>query len=127
MSSTKEFRISLPNQPGQLVRLCEALSQRNVNIKTIAGIAGTNRLAMVTDQEGPTKEVLQKLSLSFEEVELVAVRLVDKPGTLAVFAKKLADANINIESIYRLGVTADGVDVAFTVSDIVKAKQVLGL
>ncbi|KPL14360.1 hypothetical protein AMJ74_03565 [candidate division WOR_3 bacterium SM1_77] len=127
MSSTKEFRISLPNQPGQLVRVCEALSQRNVNIRTIAGIAGTNRLAMVTDQEDPTKEVLQKLGLSFEEVELLTVRLVDKPGTLAGFARKLADANINIESIYRLGVTADGVEVAFTVSDIDKAKPVLGL
>ena len=127
MSSIKEFRISLPNQPGQLVRVCEALSQRNVNIKTIAGIAGTNRLAIVTDQEDPTKEVLQKLGLSFEEVELVTVILVDKPGTLLGFARKLADANINIESIYRLGVTADGVEVAFTVSDIVKAKQVLGL
>jgi hypothetical protein len=98
-----------------------------VNIRTIAGIAGTNRLAMVTDQEDPTKEVLQKLGLSFEEVELLTVRLVDKPGTLAGFARKLADANINIESIYRLGVTADGVEVAFTVSDIDKAKQVLGL
>ena len=127
MSSTKEFRISLPNQPGQLVRVCEALSQRNVNIRTIAGIAGTNRLAMVTDQEDPTKEVLQKLGLSFEEVELLTVRLVDKPGTLAGFARKLADANINIESIYRMGVTADGVEVAFTVSDIDKAKPVLGL
>jgi len=127
MSSTKEFRISLRNQPGQLVRVCEALSQRNVNIRTIAGIAGTNRLAMVTDQEDPTKEVLQKLGLSFEEVELLTVRLVDKPGTLAGFARKLADANINIESIYRLGVTADGVEVAFTVSDIDKAKPVLGL
>jgi len=127
MSSTKEFRISLPNQPGQLVRVCESLSQRNVNIRTIAGIAGTNRLAMVTDQEDPTKEVLQKLGLSFEEVELLTVRLVDKPGTLAGFARKLADANINIESIYRLGVTADGVEVAFTVSDIDKAKPVLGL
>ena len=127
MSSTKEFRISLPNQPGQLVRVCEALSQRNVNIRTIAGIAGTNRLAMVTDQEDPTKEVLRKLGLSFEEVELLTVRLVDKPGTLAGFARKLADANINIESIYRLGVTADGVEVAFTVSDIDKAKPVLGL
>ena len=127
MSSTKEFRISLRNQPGQLVRVCEALSQRNVNIRTIAGIAGTNRLAMVTDQEDPTKEVLQKVGLSFEEVELLTVRLVDKPGTLAGFARKLADANINIESIYRMGVTADGVEVAFTVSDIDKAKPVLGL
>lgn len=127
MSCTKEFRISLPNQPGQLVRVCEALNQRNVNIKTIAGTAGTNQLAMVTDQEEFTREVLQKLGLSFQEVELVTVRLVDKPGTLADFARKLADANINIESIYRLGVAADEVEVAFTVSDINKAKQVLGL
>ena len=127
MSSTKEFRISLPNQPGQLVRVCEALNQRNVNIKAIAGTAGANQLAMVTDQEDHTKEILQKLGLKFQIVELATIRLVDQPGTLAGFARKLADANINIESIYRLGVTADEVEVAFTVSDMDKAKQVLGL
>ena len=127
MSSMKEFRISLPNQPGQLVRICEALSQRNVNIKTMAGTAGANLLAMVTDQEDHTREAFQKLGLSFQEVELLTVKIVDKPGTLAGFARKLADANINIESIYRLGTTADGVEVAFTVSDMDKTKQVLGL
>lgn len=127
MSSTKEFRISLHNESGQLARVCEALSQRKVNIRTIAGIAGANLLAMVTDHEDQTREAFQKLDLKFEEVEFLTYKLVDKPGTLAIFAKKLADANINIESIYRLGVTAQEVEIAFTVSDRDKAKQVLGL
>lgn len=124
----KEFRISLPNEPGQLARVCEALGSRGVNILSVAAIGAANPVvALVADQEDKTRDVLQELGLSFQEVELLTVEVPHRPGELGTFAKKIGDANINIDSIYLLEESGGEVKVALTVSDLTKAKQELGL
>jgi len=128
MAEKREFRISLPNQPGQLAHVGETLGQRGVNILTLAAIGAANPvIALVTDKPDQTKEVLQEMGLSFQEVELLTVKLTHRPGELGIFAKKLGDANINIESVYLLGASEEEKEVAFSVSDIARAKQILGL
>lgn len=128
MGEEKEFRISLPNEPGQLARVCEALGRRGVNILSVAAIGAANPvLALVADQEDKTGEVLEELNLSFQEVELLTVDVPHRPGELGTFAKKMGDADINIESIYLLEELGGEVKVALTVSDLTKAKHELGL
>jgi len=128
MEDKKEFRISLPNEPGQLARVCEALGHRGVNILSVAAIGAANPVvALVADQEDKTREALEELALSFQEVELLTVEVPHRPGELGTFAKKMRDANINIESIYLLEESGGEVKVAFTVSDLAKAKQELRL
>lgn len=120
----KEFRISLLKQPGQLARVSGALGHRGVNILSLAA-TGTGVLALVTDDEKQTRIVLQGLGLSFQEAELLIIKLPDRPGELGNFAKELGDANINIESVYLLSRARDEAELSFTVSDVAKAKQVL--
>ena len=128
MREKKEFRISLPNEPGQLARVCGALGRRGVNILSVAAIGAANPVvALVADQEDNTREALEELALSFQEVELLTVDVPHRPGELGAFAKKMGDANINIESIYLLEESDGGVKVAFTACDLAKAKQELGL
>jgi hypothetical protein len=67
------------------------------------------------------------LGLSFQEVELLTLNIPNRPGEMSTFAKKLGDANINIESIYLLEASGEEAKVVLTVSDIAKAKQVLGM
>jgi len=124
----KEFRISLPNRPGQLARLAEDLGRRGVNILALAGV-GTAKpvMALAVDQEDKTREALKNLRLKFREVELLTADVPHRPGELSVFARKMADAKINIQSIYLLEGAVGEVKVAFTVSDPDKAKQKLGL
>jgi hypothetical protein len=128
MRQKKEFRILLPNEPGQLSKICDALHKNGVNIRTIAGIA-THKptVAVITDQEDKTREVVAKLGLKFKEVELLTIRLTNMPGEIAFYAKKLADANINIDAIYLVGESTSGGEIAFAVSDPERAKQILGL
>jgi hypothetical protein len=58
MIVSKDFRVTLPNEPGQLSRICDALSVCGVNIRTLAGIAGAPPiLAMVTDNAEETRRV----------------------------------------------------------------------
>jgi hypothetical protein len=124
----KEFRVFLPNEPGQLAHVGEALSRRGVNILTVAAIgAASPAVALVADQEDIAREVLEELGLSFQEVELLTLNIPNRPGEMSTFAKKLGDANINIESIYLLEASGEEAKVVLTVSDIAKAKQVLGM
>jgi hypothetical protein len=127
MGDRKEFRISLTNAPGQLARVGEALGSRGVNILTIAAMgADSSVIVLVTDQEDKAREALGELGLSFQEAELLTTGIPHQPGTLGALAKKMADANINIESIYLLGASVEEVKLAFTVSDPGKAKEILG-
>ncbi|MBI1744632.1 ACT domain-containing protein [Candidatus Acetothermia bacterium] len=123
----QEFRISLPNQPGQLARVAEALGKQGVNIRTVAAIGAANPvIALVTELEDKTKSTLQGLGLSFEEVETLTVRIPDQPGELGKVATKLSEAMVNIDSIYMLNKSGE-VEIALTVSNVAKAKQALGL
>ncbi len=128
MEEMTEFRISLPNEPGQLARVGEALGTRGVNILTVAAIGTVEAaVALVTDQEDKTREALGDLGLSYQEIELLAVSLSHQPGELGVLAKKLADADINIESMYLLEESAGIVKIAITVNDLTRARQVLDI
>jgi len=128
MEEKKEFRISLPNEPGQLARVSEALGGRGVNILSVAGIGAANAvITLVADQEDKTRETLEELGLSFEEVELLTVDVPHRPGELGTLARKMGDADINIDSIYLLEESGGEVKIALTVSDLTKAKQELGL
>ncbi|NIM58944.1 MAG: hypothetical protein GTO16_08385 [Candidatus Aminicenantes bacterium] len=124
----KEFRVFLPNEPGQLANVGEALSKQGVNILTVAAIGAVNpAVALVVDEEDKARVVLEGLSLSFEEVELLTLNVPNRPGELSNFAKKLGDAKINIESIYLLEASGEEAKVALTVSDVVRAREVLGI
>ena len=127
MAVRKEFRINLPNEPGQLAHVCEALCERGINIRTLAGLAGTPPVvALITDLEDETRQALQDLKLEFHEIELLAVKFENIPGEIGSFARKLADAKINIDAIYMLGESQPGRGMmAFAVSDLEKAKQIL--
>ena len=128
MEKRTEFQISLPNEPGQLARVTEALGHRQINIITIAAIGVANPgVVLVTVQEDETREILKELGLSFQEAELLSVKIPNVPGELGTFTKKLADSNINIESMYLLEESFGEVRIAFTVDDLDKAKQELGL
>ena len=122
----KDFRIYLPNKPGQLVQICFALNSRSINIQTIAGIAGTPPvLALVTDQQDETREVLDELGLEYDESDILTVSFSNIPGEIARFAQWLSDAGINISAVYMMGERNGKGEIAFTVSDIEGARQVL--
>lgn len=128
VETLKEFRITLPQEPGQLARVAEALGSREINIMTVAGIVSAEPdVAIVTDNEIETAEVLSELGLVYETIDLLTVSLLHEPGALGSFTRKLGNANINIESIYLLEESAGEVKIALTVNDLAGAEQVLGI
>jgi hypothetical protein len=123
-----EFRIGLPNEPGKLAELGDALAENKVNVRSLAGIGSASPfIAFVVDQDDLMRSSLQRLSLPFEEIELLAIELPDQAGELANFAGKLREANVNVDSIYVLNKNAGRAEIGFTEDKVTDAKLMLNL
>lgn len=115
----KEFSVTLANQPGQLATLARKLSDAGVHIQSLAAIGSDSEslVRLMPDDDDATRRVLHASGLHFEERLVLDTFLPDEPGALAEVAQRLADAGVNIESIYLLHSNAEGLHFAVTVDD----------
>ncbi len=122
-----EFKVYLSNRPGELARVTEALASRAVNIMAIASEGGSDRpfLRIVTNDETTTKKALGSAGFEFDQNGILSVDLIDRPGELAKIARRLARAQVNVESIYILGKEGKKTSLAVVVDDEKKAKAAL--
>lgn len=112
-----EFVVNMENRPGRLASLTEALAALGVNIEALAahGHDGDGTLRLITSDPATTRRVLDEAALVFEEHTVLTVLLPHRPGELARLTRALADAGINIDAIYILRSTSDGVELAVSV------------
>jgi len=115
----KEFSVTLANQPGQLATLARKLSDAGVHIQSLAAIGSDNEslVRLMPDDADATRRVLQATGVHFEERLVLDTFLPDEPGALAEVAQRLADAGVNIDSMYLLHSNAEGLHFAVTVDD----------
>ncbi len=121
----QEFKIHIKDRIGELARVAEALARNGVNIRAIAG--ERNFVRVVTDDVNTTRRALDEERFKYELEEVVVVSLIDRPGELAKVARKLTDAEININSVYILGKKDGKTDVALVVDNVSEAVKVLGI
>jgi len=120
----KEFSFTVEYRPGSLAEVVKALGDERVNIDGVAGIAAQAMgfIRLVTDDPGKMRNVLQSLSIDFEEEEALVVDLPNHPGELASLVRRLSDEGIDVLSCYA-GVERN--KVVLTVDQVDKAKQIL--
>ena len=108
--------------------LAEAVAERGINITGFAGATSGERgsVAFTTDDESGTRNALGEKGWVYREVPIVRATLEHRPGTLAAAARKLADAGINIETVFVAGAEGDKVVVAFGVDTPDAAQRALG-
>lgn len=94
--------VALENHPGALAQLLNDISDANVNIHAVEAQAmgdfGGVRLQVADPKR--TAEVLRKKGYDVLEAEVIELALPNKPGVLAKVVKQLADANVNIVSLF---------------------------
>jgi hypothetical protein len=124
----KEFSVTLANKPGQLAVLAGRLADAGVNIESLAAIGadGESLVRFMPDDEDVARRVLNGAGLVFEERTILDTFLPNEPGALAGMAKRLADAGVNIDSIYLLHSNAERLHFAITVDDPDLAQGELG-
>lgn len=122
------FVVELPNRPGSLAMVAEAVASRGINITGVVGATSgeMGTLTFTTDDEPGTRNALGEKGWVYREVPLVHASLEHRPGTLAAAARKLADAGINIEAMFVSGMDGDKVEVAFGVDNPEAAARALG-
>jgi hypothetical protein len=114
-----EFSVKLANRPGQLATLARELSTAGVNIDTLAAFTDGEEgmVKLVIDDHPAARRVLTEAGLSFDERRVVSAILHDQPGALADMAEALAATGVNIEAMYLLHSSEDGLHFAVVVDD----------
>ncbi len=123
----REFVIQLGHRAGELARVTNALSLYGVNIKSVAAMTIGNQalLHLIPDNVESTRSALGAANIPFDENETAVVLLENRAGELTAMAAKLAEAGVNLEAAYVVGLTDDLIELAIVSDDVKKAKKVL--
>jgi len=123
----RDLVIPLTHRPGELATVTNALSLEGVNIRSVAAMSFGNQavVRLIPDNVEAARSALRAANIRFEEKELVTVLLENRAGELTGVAGKLADAGLNLEAVYVVGLADDMIELAFAVDDVKKAKKVL--
>ena len=128
MIIAKQLSVFLANKPGVLAKLCESLTEQNVNILalSISDTVDHAVVRIVTSDPDKTQSLFEAHNMLAVESDVLLLHLPNKPGELGKLAAKLAKIKVNIE--YAYGTSPNGAAAgAFVirVSDIAKAKKAL--
>jgi hypothetical protein len=119
--------IRLTHSPGELADVTNALSLAGVNIKSLAAmsVAGQAQVRIIPDDPEAARNALREKKIPFDETEVATVLLENKAGELTGVAARLAEAGINLEAIYLVGLADDLIELAIVSDNFKKAKKVL--
>ena len=123
----RDFVIRLAHRPGELATVTNALSLQGVNIKAVAAMTFDNQalLRLIPDDVEGARSAFRAKNIRFEENEVITVLLENRAGELTDVVAKLADAGLNLEAVYVVGVADELIELAMAVDDVKKAKKLL--
>ena len=114
-----EFTVHLVNRPGALATLTEQLAEAGIRIEALAafGVDGEGMVRLMVNDPALTRTILQRDEISYEERDILITTLAHQPDAVAVMARKLADAGANIDAMYLLRSSAEGLEFAVAVDN----------
>lgn len=118
-----EFIVHVENRPGRLASITELLAAAEVNIEALAayGYDGDGVLRLIVDDAEGARRVFSEAGFTFEEHQVLTAFMPHAPGALASVTRRLADADVNIDAMYVLSTSSDGIEVAIAVEGDVSA------
>lgn len=100
----KDVTILLDHRPGALAEMGEALGKAGISVEGGGGWLTNDQGLMhfLFASDAPVKEVLTAAGIQVvaEQEVLVQHLKQDVPGQLGMIARRMADAHVNIETIY---------------------------
>lgn len=102
MQVVKQFSVFLPNKPGELARLIDAIAHAKINILALTIVDSQEHgvVRVVAEETQAIQDVTRKLNLHVTDTDVLMVDLSNKPGALAQVVGLLASAKININYAY---------------------------
>jgi hypothetical protein len=128
MYTTTQFSVFMVNKPGVLAQALGEFARAKINIIAMTMMDsvehGVLRIVFATPDKA--RDVLSRLSMSYDETEVLCVNLANKAGALASIAEKLAKNHINIAYAYcTAGAKGGRTTGVIKVADLKKAVRVL--
>jgi hypothetical protein len=121
------FTVDLKNQPGELAHLGDAFGQRGVNIEVAGVTAGDHGFVYFTaSDEDAARAALEAANVPYTMHPALQIKCPDEPGAAGRFARKLADASINIEGLLPILICGGEVVFAARVDQPDEARRILG-
>jgi len=102
MAKTKQFTITIDNQPGAVARIAKTLGDAKVNILSLLGTAqgAAGIVQLIAEDARRAKKALDNARISYQETPAETYDLPNKPGALAEILDKLAAKGVNLNSIH---------------------------
>ncbi|MGA2603415.1 MAG: hypothetical protein ABSG14_04230 [Verrucomicrobiia bacterium] len=123
-----ELSIVLPNRPGTLGDVANALAKATVNLLAIDASGGFeyNIVRIVPDRVARARTVLRRRGLDVGETKVLCIPVGDEPGALARVAGALGSVRVNVDYLYATAGRPDSdAMIVAHVSDLRKAIKAL--
>jgi hypothetical protein len=100
MSAVNLLAVFVENKPGQTFRVTKLLAEAGVNLcwLTIANSGSFGVMKFLVDQREAAVRALKDKGLMVSQLEVLAVEVPDKPGSLQAVADLLGRNNINLDN-----------------------------
>src|SRR5512144_2200357 len=122
-----DVMVILDDSPGELARLGEVSGAAGVNMDGSAAFTGDGKgvvhVLVADDRLDALRAALDAAGMPIaDEREVLVVQVANEPGAMGEVARRLADANVNIDLAYT---TFGGVRLVFGTDDLRVARSVL--
>ena len=98
----RQLTVFVQNKKGAMVSLTDILAKNSINIRALS-IAETEDfgiLRLIVDNEADATKILEDNGYLIKAIDVVGVKIGDKPGALTVALDVLDKADINVEYLY---------------------------
>jgi hypothetical protein len=98
-----DFTIVAPHTKGSLATLAEELGREKINIEGLCAVEqnGTTILHLLTTDKAATTRAIAKVGYKVSrDTEVMVERIENQPGALGKITRRLADAGINLTTVY---------------------------
>ncbi len=123
----KQLTVLVPNEPGQLAKISEALAAHDINIEDfdVESHGADGLISLTVDKYDLALRTLRDAGYRAVTQSTLLIRLEDKPGALAAVAARLKNAGIDLRSMHIVR-RSENVSIASLVADDnAKAAEIL--
>jgi hypothetical protein len=102
MAKTKQFTISVENQPGAVAGIAKTLGAAKVNILALLGTAQgtTGTVQLIAEDAKKAKKALDAANIAYQETPAEQYELPNKAGALGKCLESLQKRGISLSSIH---------------------------
>ncbi len=100
---TKDLTIVLPDRPGTLADVGEALGRAGINIDGFCGFPceGVGVLHILVEDADAARSAIKGTGYDVrDERSVLVIEVEDRPGELGKITRRIADAGVNIDLVY---------------------------